>query len=49
MVVTEPDYNTFIKYSEDINDYCGSDCSDEERNFNNNLYEGRNSYFDINI
>ena len=49
MVVTEPDYNTFIKYSEDINDYCGSDCSDEERNFNNNLYEGRNSNFDINI
>ena len=47
MVVTEPNYNTFIKYCEEINDYCGSDCSDEEGYFIKNLYEGRNSYFDI--
>ncbi len=51
-VLTEPDYDIFNQYSiEIITDYCnnGDSCEDESNYFRNNLYVGRNSYFDITI
>ena len=48
MVLTEPEYDIFNQYAIEINNsYCGENCYDEKDILQNNLYIGRNSYFDI--